>query len=163
MAEVDYIKSINEKITNIEKKLENVQDVSFVVKQTVSYQLNKIKKIKDLTTKKIKSFKDDIFKLYKAHKLKINNILKSSVFAIKENKCVKMFLNTIKTTFNSSKKLISGIKTKFIGLIKNTFSIVSSIGYYFIEKMASITNIVDKLLFGIPGKIWNSVKFALIT
>jgi hypothetical protein len=165
MAEIDHIKLINQRISNVENILSqnNSIELSSIIKNTITYQLQKINNAKKAINKKIQNTKENIKKLYKSQKNKIQALIKNSIGSLTNNKCIKAFLNGIKTIFNNSKKLITGMKEKFKNLLKGVFDILSSVKSFIFDKVVSGFATINKLLYGIPGKTWATISYIFKT
>lgn len=164
MPEKDHIKSINDNLTIIEATQKTENDINFtLLKKLVSYQLKKINKNNIILNKNIETTKNNIKKLYKIQKFRTQKLILTEIDSVADNKCIKKFLNSVKILFLNSKKLLKSIKYKFINLLKKSLDIFSSVKTFIFDKLQSTFSVMNKLLFGIPGKVWAMTTYLFKT
>lgn len=152
------IKNINDKLDSFQKTLESddiFKDFQNIITTGINNQLQKIKQIKTATQKTIDYNKKKINLLYKNYKSKISKVFSTDY---SKNECLKKIPLTFENFINKIESGISIITKKILSIIKSSFQIIKTVGVFLFDVVKKGLGIIDKLLFGIPSKVWNIIK-----
>jgi len=145
----DRIQVINTQLDNIQNNLSNeYDDIKNIVNKKLTLQIKNLYKI---------HFNQKINNTSNFRK-RVKQYIKNKFTAIDDNKCLKKIPYMIEGLINKSENIIKSGFSSLTNIFKYGIDILSSFWSFLSTSFYKSVETVNNLLYGIPGKMWESFK-----